>query len=96
MIVVKIELWPKGDANRAKELGRIYIANTGGLKTDKKGDYKVAVCRKGSTKCPMPVNGKAAIKAARLGEVKNFPRKSYSVWRLISRALLSAFPEENK
>lgn len=30
----------------------------------------------------------------RTGRVENFPRQSYSIWRLVFRALLSAFPEE--
>lgn len=90
MLVIKIELWPKGDGSKARELGRTYIANTG-TGTVKRSDYKVAVCRKGSKKCPW--FGK--VKAVRTGEVKNYPRQSYSVWRLITRALLSAFPEED-
>ena len=91
MLVIKIELWPLGDGNKARELGRMYVANTG-KGTKSKGDYKVAVCRKGSTKCPF--TGK--VKAVREGKVENFPRNSYSVWRLIGRAILSAFPEESK
>ncbi len=88
MIVIKIELWPKGDGLRCRELGRAYIANVGG--TQKRGNYQVAVCRKGSTSCPL--TGKT--KAAREGIVENYPRLSYNVWRLIIRSLLSAFPEE--
>lgn len=33
-------------------------------------------------------------KAARTGHVGDYPRLSYNVWRLIIRALRSAFPEE--
>lgn len=29
MLVVKVEIWPYGKAQDAKELGRLYIANTG-------------------------------------------------------------------
>ncbi len=91
MIVVKIELWPKGEESLKKELGRTYIHNCGG--TDKKGDYKVRVCRKGDFEPDREkiVDGK---NCTRLGEVFNYPRKSYNVWRLIIRSLLSAFPEE--
>lgn len=94
MLVVKIELWPKGDGNKAREIGRTYIANVSG--GGKRADYKVAVCRKGSTKCPFLINSRSTVKAAREGEVRDFPRLSYNVWRLIVRALKSAFPEENK
>jgi hypothetical protein len=88
MIVVKVELWPKGDGRKAKEIGRSYIANVGGNR--KKGNYEIAVCRRGSKRCPLV--GKT--KAVREGKVENFPRLSYNVWRLVLRALLSAFPEE--
>lgn len=88
MIVVKVELWPRGDGNKAKEIGRMYIANVGG--TQDSGNYEVAVCRRGTTKCPLV----GETKAVRTGSVRNFPRKSYNMWRLITRALLSAFPEE--
>lgn len=30
MIVVKVEIWPNGDAREARELGRARITNTGG------------------------------------------------------------------
>ena len=33
-------------------------------------------------------------KVQREGEVRDYPRQSYSVWRLVQRALRSAFPEE--
>lgn len=89
MIVVKVELWPKGDGNRSKELGRAYIANTG-TGSKNRADYKVAVCRKGTKTCPW--TGKT--KAIREGTVTNYPRLSYNMWRLIIRSLLSAFPEE--
>jgi len=88
MIVVKIELWPKGDSQKAREIGRSYIANVGG--NMKKGDYEIAVCRRGSKRCPWF----GETKAVRQGTIKNFPRLSYNVWRLVTRALLSAFPEE--
>jgi hypothetical protein len=33
-------------------------------------------------------------KAARVGEVLDYPRLSYNVWRLVCRAVRSCFPEE--
>jgi hypothetical protein len=84
VIVVKIELWPFGFEEHAKEIGRTYIWNTGKGSEDR-GDYQVGVCKRGSTD---------RSKSVRTGEVKNYPRLSFNVWRLIIRALKSAFPEE--
>jgi len=84
MIVVKIELWPLGDKSRSKEIGRMYVTNDGSGNVDR-GNYTVAVCRRGSTERTKPT---------RTGSVSNYPRQSYNVWRLILRALKSAFPEE--
>lgn len=95
MIVVKLELWPRGSERDAKEIGRMYIANDG-TRGPSRGDYQVAVCRKGSTKVPREMFALEydLPKAARTGHVLNYPRLSYNVWRLITRALKSAFPEE--
>lgn len=90
MLVVKIEMWPRGQEDRSFEIGRTYIWNKGG--NDKRGDYNVAVKRKGDFERKdgyLPSKG-----AMRSGEVINYPRLSYNVWRLVLRALKSAFPEE--
>jgi hypothetical protein len=60
------------------------ITNRGGKVTDPRGDYWAEVFRKGP---PWE-------QIARRGDVRNFPRKSYSVWRLVLRALASAFAED--
>ena len=108
MIVVKIELWPRGVEARAKEIGRMFVANIGG--THDRGDYSVAVARRGSTEVPRQLVADAMAaqgaeidseslaeypEATRAGQVKNYPRLSYNVWRLISRALRASFPEES-
>ncbi len=100
MIVIKIELWPFGDEDRAKEIGRMYIANDG-AGGPMRGDYKVAVCKRGTTEVPReiylpdaPELAAEQPKATRAGEVKDYPRLSYNVWRLIARACLATFPEE--
>ncbi len=92
MIVIRVELWPFGDESRAKEIGRAYIANTGG--THDRGDYEVAVCRRNTTKVPKPINPEGP-KPTRFGTVKNYPRLAYNMWRLIIRALRASFPEED-
>ena len=92
MIVVKIELWPLGSENNKREIGRTYIANTGDG-TLERGNYQVAVCRRGSDKCPKPINPNGPA-PTRVGAVSDYPRQAYSAWRLIARAIRSAFPEE--
>lgn len=89
--MIKIELW--GAVSRTtKEIGRMYIANVGG--TDDLGDYDVAVCRRGTTKCPSPVHS-AGPSPTRVGQVLGYPRLRYNIWHLVVRALKSAFPEES-
>lgn len=110
MIVVRVEMWPKGDPNSARELGRTYIANVTPLERHagsrgKRGDYQVAVCRKGSDKVPQEIYIAAGMDrheidpnehptATRTTRVEGYPRESYNIWRLVSRALRGAFPEE--
>jgi hypothetical protein len=85
MIVVKIELWPKGHEDKAREIGRMHLTNqfTKTVTNPKLGDYLVQVLRRGTTD-----------KVTREGIVFNYPRQSYNIWRLITRALKVTFPEE--
>lgn len=101
MITVKIELWRGGNPDDVEEIGRMYIANDGHRAAidPSRGDYHVAVCRRGTTEVPREIYGPEGKpihgpKAARAGSVQDYPRLAYNVWRLISRALRSAFPEE--
>jgi hypothetical protein len=94
MICVKVEMWPLGSEHRKYELGRAYIANVGGDST--RGDYDVAVCRRGTTDVPGFITGQPTPKATRTGNVTRYPRLAYNMWRLIIRALRSAFPEEDR
>ena len=87
MLVLKLEIWPRGDEDRAKEIGRTYITNDGSGST-RRGNYDACVCRRG-TRRPPPGGT-----FTREGRVEMYPRRSYNVWRLIIRALLSCFPEE--
>ena len=85
MLVVKIELH-SARTGKVTEIGRTYIHN---VRVSNKGftsDYKVRVCRKGKFRFEE--------EPTRTGEVLDFPRRSYNVWRLVLRALRSAFPEE--
>ena len=85
MIVIKLEMWPRGDESKKYPLGQAYVWNDGTVSDRSRGNYGVAVCRKVSTD---------RLKPLRRGEVSNYPRLSYNIWRLILRALMSAFPEE--
>ena len=80
MIVVKIELW-SARTGKITEIGRMRISNVG--VAGKLRDYAVEIMRRGTT---------GAVQ--RTGEVTRYPAESYNVWRLVSRALRSAFPEE--
>ena len=86
MIKVTIELQSAISGTTTK-LGEMYISNDGTSLVPTSGDYFVSVCRKGKW-------GRH-LRPQRIGTVKNYPRLAYNVWRLVSRAILSAFPEEN-
>lgn len=45
MIVVKVELWPHGDASQARELERVSITNVDGTPT--LGEYNVQIADSG-------------------------------------------------
>lgn len=94
MIRVRIELCPRGDESpeAVTELGRMYIANDG-TGTRDLGDYKVAVCKRGTTAVPKPLAPFGPC-PTRGGAVLEYPRLKHNVWRLIARALHVAFPEE--
>lgn len=92
MIVVKIELHSAVNGS-VSEIGRMVIANDGDSDTVVRGNYDVAVCRRGSTAVPAPIDPDGP-KATRTGRVEDYPRIAYNVWRLIARAVLAAFPEE--
>lgn len=93
MIRVRIEMCPLGDERpeAVREIGRLYIANVGGDAA--RGDYEVAVCRRGSTAVPAPIDPSGP-KATRAGGVRSYPRLAYNVWRLVARALQACFAEE--
>jgi hypothetical protein len=74
MIVVKVELWPHGNQSRARELGALIIANDA-TGTPERGNYRFSFSK---------LRGKV-----HAGTVRGFPRKSYSVFRLIKLCLNS-------
>ena len=87
MLMIKIELWPYGRQDQAQELGRLWVANTGGTRT--KGEYKTAVMRKGEIRCPWEHGrgGNETAEPVREGVVLDHPRLSEPVWSLVRKAL---------
>lgn len=79
MILVRVELH-SAQTGRVTELGRMKLCNQGGRFDDTRGNYSVEVMRRGTLDV-----------VQRRGEVRDYPRKSYSIWRLVMLALQSAF-----
>lgn len=73
MIKVIIELWPHGFESRAKVLGTAFISNDG-TGTDKRGNYDVNLFGK-------------TTRSFRHIRIRDFPRKSYTAWKLLYLAL---------
>lgn len=86
MIAVKIELWPGGDESRSEEIGRMYITNDGSG-SKKRGNYDAHVCRKDNFRRPAHPGSNATREA----RVEDYPKQSYTVWKLVKRALNNAF-----
>ena|ERR1700761_6088212 len=96
MIKVTIEL-ESAITGKTTVLGQMHINNKGSVhakETNNKAgryNYGVAVSRKGDYSERF---GTAPTTPLRTGEVRNYPSARYNVWRLVSRAIRSAFPEE--
>lgn len=88
MLVIKIELH-SAITKKVTLLGRMDIKNRG-TGTEARGNYDVRVWRKNSLKKSKPYHSSIL----RRGEVLNYPRKRYNVWRLVIRALMDCFEEE--
>jgi hypothetical protein len=77
MIVVKVELWPKGDETQKRSLGTAFIINDG-TGTLSHGNYIVMLARMKDATVPW-----------RIGRVMNWARAG-SPWDLLSRAINAA------
>lgn len=86
MIVVKVELH-SAITGKITEIGRMVISNDGTAKDKRRGNYTARVCRRGSTNF---------LKPTREGKIANFPRKSYTIWKLVHKALIECFEEKKK
>ena len=87
MLVVKVELH-SAITKKVTPIAQMIIANVGGTKT--RGDYTVKVAHQKD----IDDFQKVWTEPQRTGSVTNYPRLSYHVWRLVLRALKSAYPEE--
>ncbi len=85
MIVAKIEMWPGGNANRARDLGVIEIANSGGDHAH--GDYDVQL-----QKSPEYARRPGIWKR---GAVQRFPRLRLGPYDLLLRALAAVIGDRN-
>lgn len=91
MLVVTVELHSAITTVKTV-LARTIIHNVGTSANRKKADYAVAVGHKRNAE-----NLQAVLSSpVREGKVEDYPRLSYNVWRLVIRALRSAFPEEDR
>lgn len=83
MIVVTIELWPKGDQARKRHLGTAIITNdaTG---SEGLGNYRVTLSRRGQPDRPW-----------RLSQVRGFPRQQLGAYDLLYRALAACVGGRN-
>jgi hypothetical protein len=92
MIRVTIEL-ESAITGEVTKIGQMHIWNRGDSPSRNRGNYGVAVCKRGKFEV-LRGHPPRVFDAIRTGTVLNYPRLSYNVWRLIVRALKSAFPEE--
>lgn len=91
MLYVKIELWPRGDASKAKTLGEALIANTG-KGTWTSGSYNALVSKKGGFKSKQIDMQRMQPKhVLREASIDDFPRKRLNAWHLLARVLSKAF-----
>ena len=88
MIVIRIELWPKGDKGMARLLGEGHIANVGGDLDY--GNYRVSLLRS-----PEYAKASNVGKPWRRGEVSHFPRRRLGPWDLLLRALVATVGARN-
>lgn len=90
MLIVKIELHSARTGD-TKEIGRLLIDNISQCgNASKRGDYRVRLLRRGKFH---PLQSGAVL---REGRVTNYPRLTYSVWRLVYRALQSVMDKKHE
>ena len=95
MIVIKVEMWPHGDASKAYPLGSAFIANEGRTPAEEflhAFGEALGTSTRGNYKCRFMDRAGRLWKACR---VTNFPRKKLLAWDLLYRALREAIGDRN-
>lgn len=96
MIVVKIEMWPKGDEKKAYPLGRMFIWNKGRSKgsTDAKANYGFAIRRKNQLEVNdiLPLEHQTG--NTHLGEIKDHRRNDLVIWVLVMKCLKQIYDKK--
>lgn len=90
MIVVEVKLVSARGPEFNQLLGSAIISNVGATPDGKYGDYDVAVARKTDAADLCKVYNSPL----RRGKVLRHPRLAQNMWRLVLKAIASAFPEE--
>ena len=92
MLVIRLELWPRGDSTRARSLGVASITNVGGNRDV--ADYEVVLFKspeysKHAEKRPLPVmlTHPLTREIWKKGRVEAFPRLVLGPWDLLFRGL---------
>ncbi len=100
MIVIKLEIWPRGDHNRARPLGVATIANVGG--TLQTGNYECRLFKapeysKQAETRPLHemLTRPKSKETWRKGTVAGFSRLKLGPWDLLFRALGSLISDRN-
>lgn len=93
MLVVKVELH-SAITQKITEIGRMVIWNDGTAESAKRGNYDARVLRKPRQDSPYERLPMTRAPYTREGRVEDYPRLPYPIWRLVSRALRSCYPEE--
>lgn len=92
MIYVRIELWPRGNRERARVLGEGTIANTADAADRANfGNYNVNLMKSPEYARPQNLG-----QTWRRGRVVNFPRKRLGPWDLLFRALAATVGARNQ
>ena len=82
MIKVTIELWPFGDERYRKTIAEAFIANDGTGTLDQ-GTYEAWIKLK-------------HVNSMKFGRVKNYKRKTESVWKLLRMVIESCLKKDEK
>lgn len=97
MLVIKIEMWPFGEESKSYPIGRMYIWNKGTAHKQsdgKRGDYGFCIMRKDKVDLHRQDVDETDVVAS--GNVDNWPRLSYSVWKLVAKCLEIGLGKRNE